>query len=423
VTGARKGLIVDGTADDETMRALLDIFDRQESGRTKRGVVRIKRTPLYAQLRGEGAAPPRRLATEQSNTSIAFGDRLITKLFRRVEAGPNPDVEIGEYLTTRTSFRRAPRVGAYLEYEPAGETATHVAAVWELVKSQSDGWHHALAELRRFYDDVRNLPAPAPGLTPARGPLAFASLPAPHAISELTGAYIKSAQQLGRRTAELHLALGSDSSAPAFAPEPFTRDDVSRVVAEAIGGLQALREAIPAAVFERIERTLHVLRDGTDGQPMRLSTARTRIHGDLHLGQVLWSEGDFYVIDFEGEPARPLDERRRKESPMKDVAGMLRSFSYAAYAALFEDAAGRAGEVDRLEPWARAWQAWVGGAFLKGYLAAAGTPPFLPEDPVQRESLLNLFLIDKALYELKYEQNNRPDWVRIPLRGLAELAG
>jgi maltose alpha-D-glucosyltransferase/alpha-amylase len=424
LTGARKGLVVDGGADDETLRTLLDIFDRQESGRTKRGVVRIKRTPIYGQVRGEGALTPRRLGAEQSNTSVAYGHRLIAKAFRRVEPGPNPDVEIGEYLTTRTAFRRAPRVAAFLEYEPAGEPPpTHLAAVWELVPSQADGWNHALAELQRFYDEVQTRPAPPAELNPPQSALSLVDVPTPQEMCNLSGVYIDSAQQLGRRTAELHLALAADAGNAAFSPEPFTREDVARVAAQGIGALQSVRGSLDPHVTERVERALHRLRDGEGGQPMRLSTARTRIHGDFHLGQVLWSEGDFYLIDFEGEPARPLDERRRKESPMKDVAGMMRSFSYAAYAALFAHAAGRSDEVDRLEPWTRAWQAWVGASFLRGYLAAAGAAAFVPDDPVQRAALLDLFLIDKALYELQYELNNRPDWVRIPLRGLAELAG
>jgi trehalose synthase-fused probable maltokinase len=419
VTGARKGLVVEGASDEAALRALLEIFDRQETGRTKRGVVRIRRTPAFAQLRGDGTLAPRPLASEQSNTSIAFGDRLVVKIFRRVEPGPNPDVEIGEHLTTKTSFRRAPRVGASLEYEPAGEPpATHLAAVTELVKSQADGWNHALAELNRFYDDVRTRPEPPAEVRSNGDLLALAARPTPAVLRELSGMYIDGAQQLGQRTAELHLALATDTATPAFAPESFTKEDVARLAAQAIGQLQAVRGALDAGTGDRLARTLHQLRDGPNGQPMRPSTARTRIHGDLHLGQVLWSEGDFYLIDFEGEPARPLDDRRRKDSPMKDVAGMLRSFSYAAYAALFAHPA----DVARLEPWARAWQAWVGAAFLKGYVAAAGTAPLLPSDPVQRTSLLNLFLIDKALYELQYEMNNRPDWVRIPLRGLMELA-
>ena len=146
------------------------------------------------------------------------------------------------------------------------------------------------------------------------------------------------------------------------------------------------------------------------------------MHGDFHLGQVLWSEGDFYLLDFEGEPAKSIAERRRKESPMKDVAGMLRSFSYAAYAALFAHTAGRTEEFERLEPWARVWLTWVGAGFLRGYLTAA--PERRPSSrpiPCSAASLLDLFLIDKALYELNYELNNRPEWIRIPLRGLTEL--
>ena len=145
------------------------------------------------------------------------------------------------------------------------------------------------------------------------------------------------------------------------------------------------------------------------------------MHGDYHLGQVLWAEGDFYLLDFEGEPARPLEQRRQKESPLKDVAGMLRSFSYAAFAALFAHTQHRPSAFDRLEGWARAWQIWSSAAFLKGYLAVAEGASFLPVDPVQRATLLDLFLLDKAYYELNYELNNRPDWVRIPLHGILEL--
>ena len=219
------------------------------------------------------------------------------------------------------------------------------------------------------------------------------------------------------------MCVRNSTSNPDFSAEPFTKDDVARVAAQAVGELQTVRAALDPVVFERVERALHGFRQGQNGQPMRLTTARIRIHGDFHLGQVLWSEGDFYLIDFEGEPARTIGERRQKDSPLKDVAGMLRSFSYAAYAALFAHAAGRPGEVDRLEPWARAWQSWVGASFLRGYMATAGAAPFIPDDPAHRAALLELFLIDKALYELQYELNTRPDWVRIPLRGLTELAG
>jgi maltose alpha-D-glucosyltransferase/alpha-amylase len=148
------------------------------------------------------------------------------------------------------------------------------------------------------------------------------------------------------------------------------------------------------------------------------SVSKIRVHGDYHLGQVLWVEGDFYILDFEGEPARPIEQRREKQSPLKDVAGMLRSFSYAAYAGLFGHAASRPEQFERLEPWARIWQTWTSAAFLRGYFLTAGGALFIPPDPAQRDRLLQLFVLDKALYELNYELNNRPDWVRIPLWGI-----
>jgi maltose alpha-D-glucosyltransferase/alpha-amylase len=251
------------------------------------------------------------------------------------------------------------------------------------------------------------------------------------------GGYVDSARLLGRRTAELHLALAEDSTSAAFAPEAWTREDVARIVADAeeqIAVARALLESdavtipgeVAAGARELIARAGAAVRERY-GPPragaLDGAVAKIRVHGDYHLGQVLWAEGDFYILDFEGEPARPLEERRRRESPMKDVAGMLRSFSYAAYAALFSHSGGRAEELARLEPWAAAWQRWTSAAFLTGYLAAAGAASFVPRDPVQRAALLELFVLDKALYEMNYELNNRPDWARIPLRGLAELLG
>ena len=421
ITGARKGAIVDAAADERVPLALLDMLDRQETLRTKRAVARARRTLAFDAVRGLGALPARRTGGEQSNTSVILGDRVILKLLRRVEPGPNPDVEIGEQLTSRTSFRRAPRVAGALEYEPAGEPIGHLFVVHEFVASQGDGWSHALAELKRFYEEVQHRGDPPVDLLPAgRGP--HADRPTPHGIKELAGAYMDSAQILGRRTAELHVALASDTTSAVFAPEALTREDIARQAADSLGQLQAVIQTIPTKVAERLERKLATVRDAQGADALNPASARIRIHGDYHLGQVLWSESDYYILDFEGEPARPLDQRRRKQSPLKDVAGMLRSFSYAAYAALFAHSAGHADTFARLEPWARVWILWTSAAFERGYLAAAAGAPFLPADPVQRRALLELFLIDKALYEVQYERNNRPDWVRIPLRGLEELA-
>ena len=184
---------------------------------------------------------------------------------------------------------------------------------------------------------------------------------------------------------------------------------------------------LPDDVAERARRLLANEQEVIDrinaAAASEFTVAKGRIHGDYHLGQVLWAEGDFYLIDFEGEPARPIAERRAKQSPMKDVAGMLRSFSYAAYAGLFAHSATRPGQFAELEPWARLWQTWASAAFLTGYLATAGHALIVPADQAQRNALLQLFMLDKAFYELNYELNNRPDWVRIPLAAILDVIG
>ena len=242
----------------------------------------------------------------------------------------------------------------------------------------------------------------------------------------------------GDRTAEVHLALASDTSDPAFSPEPFTAEDLASVrrsaVAQARTALDALRDAmkggatrLPEDVAARAQTLLDNEQEVIDrikaAAAAEFTVAKGRIHGDYHLGQVLWAEGDFYLIDFEGEPARPIAERRAKQSPMKDVAGMLRSFSYAAYAGLFAHSSTRPGQFAELEPWARLWQTWASAAFLTGYLATAGRALIVPAEPAQRNALLQLFMLDKAFYELNYELNNRPDWVRIPLAAILDVIG
>ena len=246
------------------------------------------------------------------------------------------------------------------------------------------------------------------------------------------GPYLGTAETLGRRTAEMHLALASDSSDAAFAPEPFTREDVQLVTADAVAQAQqalqtlsARERELPADVKAGAARLLRS-RDSLialirSAQDLQFVASKLRIHGDYHLGQVLWSEGDFYILDFEGEPARPISQRRLKQSPFKDVAGMIRSFGYAAYAGLFAHSVSRQTDVERLEPWARLWQASASSAFLRAYFTTATGAIFVPADPAQRDALLQLFQLDKALYELNYELNNRPDWVRIPLRGILDL--
>jgi len=432
VTGARKGILFDAWLDDRFARTLLETVERQEQTTTRRGAIRAVQTDAFDRIRGAQDEILRisRMSAEQSNTSIVFGDRLILKLFRRIQPGINPDLEIGRQLTEKVGFSRVPPVTGAFEYAPIGETPTTLAMMQQLVESQTDGWTHATDELTRFYDEVEGVTRPTNPLPRTVADL-IDSYP-PGGVREAMSGYLGPAETLGRRTAEMHLALAGDTSDPAFAPEPFTSDDLDALTAgaarqaqTALGALESQALTLPPDVAElaaALAQSRDTLLERIRSAPaLEFVASKIRIHGDYHLGQVLWSQADFYLLDFEGEPARPIDERRRKQSPLKDVAGMMRSFSYAAYAALFAHAASRPAEFERLEPWARIWQAWTTAAFLRGYFTAAAGALFVPAEPSSRDALLQAFVLDKALYELNYELNNRPEWVRIPLRGIIEI--
>ena len=444
VTGARKGVLFDAWLDDRFALVLLDVLGHQEHAKTRRGAISGSQTAVFAALRGpDDGLRVSRPEREQSNTSIIYGDRLIMKLFRRIEPGINPDFEIGRQLTEKVRFPRVPAVAGALEYE-RGSQPTTLAMVQQLVESQADGWTHATDEIGRYYDRIGSVTAPV--VSAPRRFTELATTEIPKRVQEAMGAYIELALKLGRRTGEMHLALAADTTDPAFAPEPFSKDDLKALSSEAVALAQRAFQSLDARLQQQAEEQAGDTdqsgsRQGVDvEQAHRLVTARDalldrirsaprfefvcskiRVHGDYHLGQVLWSEADFYLLDFEGEPARSLPYRRQKQSPLKDVAGMLRSFNYAAYAGLFGQAATRPADFGRLEPWAHIWQTWASAAFLRGYFETAGEASFLPADFAQRDALLRLFMLDKALYELNYELNNRPDWVRIPLWGIFDL--
>ncbi len=428
VSGARKGLIHDAAVAAASGHALLEAIAREETLALRGGVLRGRATAMLPELRGPAALEAAPATTEQSNSMIAFGDRLLLKLFRRVEEGPNPDVEITQYLTERTGFTRAPRLGGVIDYEARGGKTGSFAMLQSRIASQSDGWGHAISEMGRYYERVSVAGGPSAD-TAAAAALSWTQLvrtPIPREALDLVGAYLENASTLGRRSAELHAALAGAEGDEAFAPEPLTEEDrralAARMVEEADRTLDAVPPQLPKLSPETAAgaRELIVLRERitrTFGAIAHTAApvSKIRVHGDYHLGQVLWAENDYYIIDFEGEPARSLAERRAKQLALKDVAGMLRSFGYAAYAGLGAYAATRPDEADRMEPWARAWQAWTSAAFLRTYLDTAGAAAFLPSSPEDTERLLDAFVLDKALYELRYELNNRPDWVHIPL--------
>jgi maltose alpha-D-glucosyltransferase / alpha-amylase len=375
---------------------------------------------------------------DQSNSSVVFGDRFIMKLFRKVEPGENPDLEIGRFLTERARFPHVPALCGALEYsDPRSddETAT-VAVLHQLVPNEGDAWTHALGSLGRYYERLlsegENLSADVEQLPPL---LTLAEKEPSELAEGLMGDYLDLAELLGRRTAELHAALASDSTDPAFAPEPITahyqrallqgmRATARRRLRELRRAARSLDEEAQPLAEEVLEREPEITARFDAVIVGRVRASLIRGHGDYHLGQVLYTGNDFVIIDFEGEPARPMSERRIKRVALRDVASMLRSYDYAAEVGRLDVA--ERGLVEReseafsgLVPWATFWQRWVGASFLRGYGEAA-KPPFATT-PDETAQLLPAYLLDKALYEVAYELGSRPERVDVPLRGIRTI--
>jgi trehalose synthase-fused probable maltokinase len=372
---------------------------------------------------------------EQSNSSIIFGKSFILKLFRKLEEGINPDVELGNFLTGR-GFKNSPAVLGNIDYKTGdGQSSAAVGLLQQFVPNQGDAWKYTLDSLGGFFERALGQNMRFAPDRRRRHALELMSEEFPPNARELLADYVESAILLGRRTAQMHAALTDASAGADFAPESFTSAD----------GEQLYRDMIAQAdiAFELLRRKRGVLSGAADEdarellereanvtamfEPLKSSTIQTvriRHHGDYHLGQVLYTGEDFMIIDYEGEPARPLPERRRKQLALRDVAGMLRSFQYAAFAALFGQVPGVPSapeKADAVESWAVFWTDWVGALYLRGYFDEANDLQSVPSDAKERRVLLDAFILQKALYELAYELNNRPSWVRIPLRGILSL--
>jgi maltose alpha-D-glucosyltransferase / alpha-amylase len=427
------GYLHDAIYDDRACAALLSLIEQAKHSPAKNGSVRGERGSRFASLRGAEEAPlaVRRTSAEQSNTSLIFGDRFILKLFRRVQAGPNPDCEIGKYLTEQAHFEAIPPFAGAVEYAPAAGEPSTLAMLQGLVANQGDGWTLTLEELARYYETCATATFPEDQKVPAGDLMDLAAQPPAQSARDHVGLALDAAASLGQRTAELHLKLASAVDDPAFAPEPLSPVDLDNLLTglrtEATRVFDLLKDNVAGMPDELVDLAgLALSRRRPILDSFRVPTEaslgqRIRIHGDYHLGQVLQVKTDFVILDFEGEPARPLAERRAKFSPLKDVAGMLRSLDYAAYAGLIAYTARRPQDWESLEPWARLWERSTGAEFLRAYCATAAGAAFLPSDQAGFRKLLGVFLLNKVLYELSYELNNRPAWVRIPLLGILAL--
>jgi maltose alpha-D-glucosyltransferase/alpha-amylase len=425
--------LYDGLWDPAMATALLEIVAKRRRLTGARGKLSGTPGPKFRELReapGDGLQPFV-ISAEQSNTSLVFGDRLILKLIRRLEAGINPELEVGRFLTD-AGFQHVPPMAGSLEYATGESEPMTVGILEGYVPNEGDAWSFTLDALAHYLEEVLARVPTADGPFVERPALLELARTDPPAIArETIGAYLESARLLGRRTAQLHLALASNHQDTAFAPEPFSilyqRSLYQSLRAPAVRTFRLLRASSPddpqlglvlSYEGEILERYRSVL-------DRKIDATRTRCHGDYHLGQVLWTGKDFVIIDFEGEPALPLGERRIKRSPLRDVAGMIRSFHYAVHTALgraIEEMGGPA-ESSLLSLWADFWYLWLAAAFLRSYLNSARGASFLPSAREDLSTLLDVFLLEKAVYELRYEANNRPDWIHIPARGILEQLG
>jgi maltose alpha-D-glucosyltransferase/alpha-amylase len=395
----------------------------------------------------EQISAPSVLGGEQSNTSAMFGERFILKLFRRLTPGTNPEFEIGRRLTERHELPIIAQVAGALEYRAEAKRHLSIAILHEYVPNIGDAWHYTLDELERYFERVQSIEVgDASEDTPLTDGILrqltetrrdsiwkLATMEPPQLAQDVIGGYLFWAELLGRRVGELHVALANAGEDAAFSPEPFTRlyqrSLYQSMRSQARATLDLLRsqqhrhtkeaQALARQVLDR--ETLLYARFSELTREL-IHAQKIRCHGDLHLGQVLFSGKDFVFIDFEGEPELPVSERRIKVCPLRDAAGMLGSFHYAAHAAIrgHLQAVWMHHARVPIDTWANFWATCVSAAFLRTYLAEAKSGYFLPQDQNQLQTLLRAFLLQRTLFELRYELEKQSDWINVPLEGITQ---
>jgi len=429
------GVLFDATVDPQFGREMIALIERARRGKGPDEFVAHATGAFRALHHGE-LPEPKVMKAEQSNTSIMFGDRFIMKLFRKLEDGMNPDIEVGRFLTEVARFPHTPPLAGWVDYRVGRGHARNLAILQGFVANQGDAWQFTLGVLERYFEHAATrseLPT-----IPDKHLVELADqAEADPLATEMIGAYLEAAHMIGRRVAELHLALLADQSDPDFAPENYSalyQRSVYQSMRNLFGRVMRLLASRMRAIPKETQPGAQALLDHREliserfdsFLKHRLSVSRQRTHGDLHLGQMLFTGKDFVIIDFEGEPARPLTERRRKRSALRDVGGMLRSFDYAALSEMSHQLQiGALGKADfaTLEPWARFWQTWCSWAFLRGYFETAAGSSIMPKTREELRVLLDAFVLEKAVYELGYELDNRPSWVFVPIHGISLIAG
>jgi len=352
-----------------------------------------------------------------------------------MEPGPNPDFELGRFLTEREFPAIAPVAGALKYMRANGEEFT-VAILTRFLPEAKNAWEYTIDALGRYFERIGTAVNQPKFAAPAEGPaIGFNQQPVPETVAVLIGTYLEAARIIGERSGQLHVALASEPDDKDFAPEPFTpfyqRSLFQSMRNLTVHTLLALRKSInrvPEQIRPEAEKVIAlesaILKQFKAVHERGIAGKRIRCHGNLHLGEALYTGKDFVFIDFEGESARPLGERRIKRSPLNDVAAMIRSFEFTTYAALFKQLdLGTLHEerLPQLEPWTGFWYRWVSSVYLNSYLEVVGKTDLLPHSNEELKVLFDVHLLEKAVYEIRYELKHRPSWLKIPFRAIMKL--
>ncbi|MFC2149202.1 maltose alpha-D-glucosyltransferase [Candidatus Auribacterota bacterium] len=431
-----EGVIIDATYDKDFRTELLYMMAKKKKISGLAGDLcgfgngKLKRF-LNEQKDSLVSAP---LSKEQTNSSVIYNKNFILKLYRRVDEGINPEFEIIKNLTENTKFTGTPVYSGGIEYKQKNGDVSTVALLLEFIENAGDAWTYTQDIASQYFERVlakKDEITPPPDEYPALFDITESSMPAE--MRELFGDMcLEMISLLGTRTAELHISMASLSDNVNFKPETFSLlyqrslfQSIQSLITKTFRTLRKNTLKIPEALRKDADSVLSSEQKITSKLQRLLqkkfSGMKARIHGDYHLGQILYTGKDFIMIDFEGEPARPLSERRLKHSPLKDVAGIIRSIHYAAYASLFLRSSIRQEDSEFLRQWVKPWYHYLSGIFLSSYIKTITPAGLIPGQRDELELLLYIYLLEKAVYELGYEMNNRPDWVAIPLKGIEDL--
>ena len=424
--GGHDGILIDASYDTSFRDVIFRLIHQRSKAKDGHGEVAGipgKRFPSRV-MKNELPLNSRVLTAEQSNTSILYDNRFFFKLYRSPEEGSNPELEILKALTENTEFRHFPTYAGSLEYKSADTGQMSLGIMVDFVANQGNAWDFTQNAIGNYFENIWS----------DKALLESPEMAVEDRVRELLDPFfMEMIGLLGTRTAELHMALASIDKDKSFAQEPFSllyqkslyqgfRTLVKRTISEMKAARRRMdqdQQQLLDGIIQNEGLLLTTVKQTLEKKKVR--TSKIRVHGDYHLGQVLFTGKDFVIIDFEGEPTRSLTARSLKYCPFKDVAGMLRSFHYAIYMGQLEFNTRVHESAGLLEPWLEPWYTLVKERFMEGYLEAAGNASFIPSEQRQIDDLLSVYTIEKAIYEADYELNNRPDWLHIPLNGLNKI--